>query len=348
MSRKTHLGSTKNTFYERSNMFGTRFTKVLILATALSLLLAPLALADSDVTGSFSIGNGDPSVTSVGLNNMDPQVPTSVTVDVTDVNTMGDVNKVEVTLYYSNSGSVDPTPPIVADTKVCAILTWERVASPEWSISAGSPTTWAVSEAASSAPSDSLTSGTWTFGFTPGKVATETAGSPKWFAYAKVTDSQSATGDGDSSGVLMSWRGEIDVTTASVTWTSVAPGSDFGANAQGSIGITYIANGAYDEKVSASGTWSTGSVTATLDEDGTCSGGNEFSLKANDEAVLATAAVFVKATGHSPYNPIDETGTLTGEAGDTVSANTLWLKLAAGFENGTYAGTITYIIENGS
>jgi len=327
-------------------MFGTRFTKVLILATALSLLLAPLALADTgSATGSFSIGNEAPSVTSVGLSAMDPQVETNVTVDVTDFNTMGDIDKVEVTLYYSNSGSVDPTPPTLADTQECAILTWERGASPEWSISAGSPTTWAINDTTSSAPSDSLTSGTWTFEFTPGKVATETTGSAKWFAYAEVTDSKSITDDGDSSGVLMSWRGEITVNTGSVTWSNVAPGSDFNAaaNEQTGISVNYIANGDYDEKVSASGSWADGGLTATLDEDGTFSGGNEFSLKANDEAVLGTA-VFVLTAG----NTIDDSGGLTTEAGDTVSANTLWLKLATSFKNGTYAGTITYIIENGS
>ena len=41
---------------------------------------------------------------------------------------------------------------------------------------------------------------------------------------------------------------------------------------------------------------------------------------------------------------IDNTGTQTVEAGNTVATNTLWMKLAAVFSEDTYNGNIVYII----
>ena len=108
------------------------------------------------------------------------------------------------------------------------------------------------------------------------------------------------------------------------------------------VTVNYISNGAYDEKVKSSATW-TGvpSGTATLSAD--AGAANEFALKADDSGTL-TSAVIVDATGVT----IDDTGALTEEAGGDVTTNTLWLKLNATFTKAVYSGTITYIIADDS
>jgi len=107
---------------------------------------------------------------------------------------------------------------------------------------------------------------------------------------------------------------------------------------------TYLANGAYDEQASASGSWIGSSNNATLEATGN-PGANQFSLKAYNADTLVSA-VLVNAS--PTYTTIDDTGTQTGESGDTVTTNTLWLKLGTTFVDDTYSGTIYYQIYDGS
>ena len=68
---------------------------------------------------------------------------------------------------------------------------------------------------------------------------------------------------------------------------------------------------------------------------------NQFSLKADDTATLGSAML----VNVSPsYTTIDNTGTLTGESGDNITTNTLWLKLGTPFAIATYSGTIYWQI----
>ncbi|GAH53177.1 unnamed protein product, partial [marine sediment metagenome] len=106
----------------------------------------------------------------------------------------------------------------------------------------------------------------------------------------------------------------------------------------------YIANGAYDKKVAASTPWTHGSSSATLNTDGS-PGANQFSLKADDAATIDNA---VLVTAHPTYISIDDSGTQTTEAGDTITTNTLWLKLGESFDDITYSGAIYYQIADGS
>jgi len=213
-------------------------------------------------------------------------------------------------------------------------------------------TTWSLD--ASTLPEDpggpsndfDLTTFTFVFTLTVGKVATETTGSDSWQIAAKATDNIPQTDfNYDADGAAMNWYGEITVPAATVDWGQLPGGIDFtDTGAQEAIGvtITYIANGAYDEKVSSSATWTGGTYTTTLDATGVVSSAQQFALKADDTATYASA-ILVDAAGVT----IDDTGTQTTEAGDAVTTNNLWIKLATSFNKDTYTGTITYILTNG-
>jgi hypothetical protein len=90
--------------------------------------------------------------------------------------------------------------------------------------------------------------------------------------------------------------------------------------------------------VKSDGSWSGSGVSITLDAAGS-PGVKEFSMKADDTAVLGSAVLV-----STSYVTIDS-GSQTGEAGNTESANTLWLKMgASGIPAVTYNGTIYYQI----
>jgi hypothetical protein len=196
-----------------------------------------------------------------------------------------------------------------------------------------------------------LTTGTWEFYFTVGKVATlGTGGSGEdgWDLFGEVKDEGTPVEGWDDRDLAMDWYGEITVNTGSVNWGSVSPGMDFAEgdpSEEASISVTYLSNGAYDEKVAAEAQWDDGgSNTADLDNAGS-PGQNEFSLKADDTGTL-TSAVLVDAV--STYTTIDDTGTQTDDDGEDVTTNSLWLKLGTPFVDATYSGTIYYQIAEGS
>ena len=143
----------------------------------------------------------------------------------------------------------------------------------------------------------------------------------------------------------MDWYGEITVNTGSVDWGSVPPGADFGpSTSQTGIEVIYIANGAYDENVAASGNWIGASANATLEETGNPAA-NQFSLRVYDSDVFGSSVLVEQSPS---YVNIDNSGLQTGESGDNVTANTLWLKLGTPFTIDTYNGTIYYQISEGS
>jgi len=266
---------------------------------------------------------------------MDPQVEYAVKVTVTDSDTLDDVNEVKVTIFYDSAGT-DPTAPGISDTQTCAIITWTKGSG--WAIDPSAGTTWVLVSASCKVPSDmGQTTGDWWAHFKPGKVATESGAADDWDIYAKATDAAAGSGELYARDYEMNWYGEITVNTASVDWGTVVLGSDFAANEQTGISVTYIANGAYNQQVKASSPWGTVPNQVTLNEAGN-PGAGEFSLKADDTATLA-AAVLVLSSGYTTF----DTGTQTGESGNTESSNTLWLKLGpSGIPAVTYSGTIYY------
>jgi hypothetical protein len=276
---------------------------------------------------------------------MTPQVEYYVQVHVTDANTLADLDTVKIWIYYDadgvfNSGDkVDP-----GNTSTGAVLTWTTPST--WSITpTGGGTTW--TQNTSTAPTLTGSSGDFKFNFQPGKVANASPGVAEWHIYAEAFDGTD-TATGNQTGREMNWYGEITVNTPNVNWGAVDAGMDFGddtASENGSISVKYLANGAYDEQVSANSSWTgTPSGTATLNISGSPSA-NEFSLKADDTGTLPSGSNGL-VTVNPTYLTIDNTGIQTGEAGDTVATNALWLKLGTPFTAATYSGTIYYQIVN--
>lgn len=343
---------------------------LLSIAAALMLLVAlvvPVAFADEDdtVPGSFAAANVAPTITSVeviaaggggpALTGMTPGTSYRAKIVANDANTVNDIDQVRVVIKF-DSGDSDPggDPGETGDTQTQACLKWVK-SGDVWSISptGGSPaTTWSLTAGSCVKPSDmTQTSGTWEFYFTVGKVATEGlggSGQNGWDLFGEVNDEGTPVEMWDDRDLAMDWYGEIAVSTTDVDWGSVSPGMDFAEgdpSEEADISITYLANGAYDEKVAASGSWTGApSGTATLSSGGS-PGTNEFSLKADDTGTL-TSAVLVDAS--PTYTTIDDTGTQTDDDGEDVTSNSLWLKLGTPFTDATYSGTIYYQIADGS
>jgi len=332
----------------------TKTLAVAVVVTAILLWMAVLVvLADPDVSGSFTASNSLPDVTALQLysdadctasvTNITPQVMYYAKVTASDANTLEDVDEVVFTLFYDIDGT-DPVAPTISDTQTCAIFTWDKDGGgSEWTVAAGVGTTWAVTTGDCVKPATMTdSSGDWVFAVTAGKVATESLTTDNWDMYAKATDASGSDTIYERDKEML-WYGEITANTAEAAFGDVAPGTGFADNVNeiGSVSVTYISNGDYDQKVKSAATWAGGTYTATFDAAGTCGSALEFSLNAFDADTFASR-VQVDTTGVS----IDATCTLTGEAGNIVTTNTLWLKVASVFSIDTYTGNITYIIEN--
>ena len=340
-------------------MTKTRLPVIIAAVMALLLVAAPMAYADTEggVGGAFKAKNKLPEVTGLVAPDMTPQAEwTTITVTVEDKNKLVDVQEVYVAVFF-DLGDTDPDPaPDVANTQTCAILTATRTGPGawDWTIApapAPGVSTWDINAVGCSAPADTLSSGTWTFSFKVGKVATEAPGADNWDAYAKAKDTVNyGTTDLFDRDKAMDWWGEIGTPSpASVDWDEVEPGTGFttdNVNVVGAISINYIANGDYDQKVKSSDNWSGGTQWAILDAIDNCANPNEFALKADDDDTIAGAPQ-LDTSGVS----IDATGTLTVEAGHDEVDNHLWLKLASIFSQSDaaenkYTGIITYAIVN--
>ncbi len=254
---------------------------------------------------------------------------------MTDNDTLADVNKVNVTVFYDSAGN-DPSAPGTANVQTCAILTWTRDGSPEWDI-APTSTTWELNAVGCSNGIDSLTTDNWVFSFKVGKVATQSPGSDDWDIYAKATDSIGQTGDNYLRDVEMNWYGEITVETSTVSWGIVGPGCSNETSPV--MNITYICNGNYAEQIKTSQNWTSASGNVTLNTTGN-PGAGEFSLKADDDDTVTDAVQVLSAS----YTTFD-TGTQTTEAGNAENNNHLWLSLgSSGITYDTYSGTLYFSI----
>ncbi len=331
-------------------MNAKRILVSVVVSLVLLLGLAPMAYAaEDDVTGSFTAANVVPDVTVLEIysdselesvaTNLTPQVMYYVKVTAGDPNTIDDIDEIDVALFYDASGNdISPSTPSAAAT---AWFKWDKDGGgSEWTVSAGSPTSWTITSGSSVKPSDmTASSDDWVFAITPGKVATESPGTGDWDMYAEASD-DALDDEMYNRDKEMLWYGEIS-TSATAAFGSVTPGTGFADNTNeaGSISVTYTSNGDYNQKVKSAASWAGSSFSATYDATGSTSSVQEFSLMAYDADTFGSA-VQVDTTGVS----IDATGTITGETGSTVSANTVWLKVADTFAVDTYSGSINYII----
>ena len=318
--------------------------KLATLATALvmlamlvfPLLPRPVQAQAPPTVDAVALYQSDESTLIAAGGSMDPQVEYAVKVTVTDADTLEDISEVKVTIFYDSAGN-DTAAPGSSDTQTCAIIIWTKAGG--WSIDPSASTTWTLESGNCKTPTMSETTGDWWVHFKPGKVATESGGTEDWDIYAEATDAASNSADLYARDYEMNWYGEITVNTASVDWGTVGLGSDFSANEQTGISVTYIANGSYNEQVKASSPWGSAPNQVTLDASGS-PGDGEFSLKADDSATLASA-VLVSSAGYTTF----DSGNQTSESGNVESANALWLKLGStGVPDVTYSGTIYYQI----
>jgi len=338
-------------------MKGLRKSLAVIVAAVLLLALVPaVALAGEDtLTGTFSV-NSPPSITSVTLWNisgpdevaaMTPQVEFDARVKVTDVDGLTDLDTIVVAIWYDSDGGV-PTSgefdAIVAGTgnaQTAIFITWTDGGT--FVLTEETDSSWDLGTGVVGT-ADSATA--FQFKFTVGKVATETAVG-LWQIAAKVTDdSTQSAWAADAEGATMAWYGEVTIGPGEVDFGSLTAGTAFAECTPQTVydtsGVNYIANGAYDEQVKATSSWDAATL-YTIDTDPGSMPADNFSLKADDTAVLGTA-VMVDTTGAT----IDDTGIQTTEDGGDVVINTLWIQLASSFTAGDYNGSIYYIIADGA
>ncbi len=342
---------------KRESRLESKTISSIVVSLTMLLIILPgivLSATESSSTGSFTINNVDPAITSVQLWStgtspaqaitMTPQVQYNVKVAINDLNTLDDLTTVKVTIYYDTDGSYDEGDrPDMGNTQTGAILTWTNSGS--WSIDPNASTTWSVISGSCSQPSLSGTTGTFEFHFKPGKVATETPGAAEWHIYAIATDNASATGDFAQDDREMNWYSEITNLTATADFGTVPLGCT--GSPSSAVSATYISNGAYDEQIKTDTPWvgQTSSGTISLYTSGTGPGQTQFALKADDDATVADAVQVLSAS----YTTIDNSGTQTGESGDTQTNNYLWLWLGStGIQNEEYQGTVYLKIADGS
>ena len=332
------------------------FTIALVLVLLATFVTPVSAATEGSVSGSFGI-SAPPTVSSVTLvaTSLTPQTSYTITAVVGDPDKISNLNTVVMKIWYDADGGAPAEGEFdaaTAATQICAVITWTHTSGTA-STTVLTPTTggstWAIGSYAVPTTLGHFdgTSFTFSFPITIGKVATETSGAGKWQVAVKVTDDTTQTDfDIDGEGATMNWYGEISVPTASVSWGGISRGVDFGGtNSQKALGVAvnYKANGAYDEKLKSSASWTGATYTATLDSGGVCDDNNEFSLKADDAAII-DAAVLLDSAGVT----LDDTGGQTAEAGDGVSNYNLWIKLASSFDSDNYNGTLTFIVANGT
>jgi hypothetical protein len=312
-----------------------------------------LAADNASIEGSFTLGSAAPVINSVTVTESDnttaatsltPQQEYVVKVNITDDNTLDDLNTVNVTLLYDTDND-DEIGDIPGDNVTHAATIHLTVGgSPTWTITPAS-TTWEVVTSGCSQPTLTGITDTFWFRFKIGKIATEAT---DWDIYVAVAD-DSANNDThyEADNLDMNWYGEVSVTGGTLAWGEVSAGDDFGdgINEVTGIQVNYIANGAYDEEVATLDTAWGGSSTLVASE--TLSS-NEFAIRVDDQAAYASGTCPLVDLYSTGWATIDDTGVQTVEAGDTVATNTFWLKLGSPFIDDTYSGTIYVKIADGS
>lgn len=258
------------------------------------------------------------------------------------------LQQVQVILFYVSDNS-SPAAPTGGDTQTCAILRCSVGTPPTWPYDFGSPpsptTTWQLVTDNCSQPADLTTTwGYWKFAFIPGKVAHESLSPAHWDIRGAATNKATPpqTGEVYTIGKGMNWYGEITTPNLpSISWSPVPLGLKFSdAPNPKSLSITYIANGNYYENI-RSENWTNGSETVLLDTTGNQPAlPGRFALKAN---AVSDNSTWLTVTGG--YGHMGSSGTITSEAGNPVTTNTLWLSLSdAGILPIPYGGNIYYQI----
>ncbi len=320
----------------------------MVFAMLSAMLVPGVASAGTDGAVSTTLsGNDTPDLVVAADVTMTPQSETTINVTVTDADDFADIASVVLKLYWD----ADTTAAIQSEFGELAVNA-ETVAGITWTSAGGfvldeeTDSTWAIGVTTEcSTPAADDLSNPFIFVIKPSKVATEAAntGTACWQISALVTDDQSTTGYGsDASRVAMNWYGDITVNTANANFGILVPGTDFFTATVGSISMKYVSNSDYDEQVKVATDAFTG-VTVDVVDPWACSGSNEIAFKADDDDTSA-GAVGVTAGGAT----IDDLDDITEESGDTVTINSLWLKIGSTWTAyGEKTGNIYFVIANG-
>jgi hypothetical protein len=340
-------------------MLKTKLSIAIVLVAILSLLLVPAAYA-APTTGSFTASAVKPVVDSIavfsdsGLSipvnmsaGMTPTTEYYAKLTVTCNNKLSYLDTVTATIYYDSAGTHGP-PSGGGDTQTLAVFTWHSSGT-TWTKDSGTPSTWTIETADCVAPALTGKQGDWIFAFKPGKVAHQSITGTDWDAEGKATSKKPETSDPKYyTAMAMNFFSEVSI-TGSVAWNPATLGMKYldAPNSQVVTKVNYLANGNYDENIKSSATWTGTTMDVTLDESDPAgnppAADGQFALKADDTATLASAVIVKNSTATA----IDNTGTITGESGDDVATNNLWLSLsAAGIAPETYTGQIFYEIAN--
>jgi len=326
----------------------TRRFLALLLIAAMLIAMIPIGVAvfpsgilaadNGTVTCNFTTSNGAPTVNSITLSSstMNPGTAYDITVNVTDNGTVDDIDWITVYLYWDSDGTYnDPTTP-AANNNSCAVLQWTKAGG--FVLNSGhSGSTWILS---GTAPTMTLSTANWVFHVTVSLVAEQSnIDSSKWFIHADANDGTNPTVDNYNADINeVTWYGQIGSVTTDAVWSSAMNlGSDNVQSPQ--FTATYTSNGAFNQQVMASGTW-TGPVSLTLNTSG-APGNAQLSLIAD---VDGTAAGGTQVT--TSYQTMD-TGTMTAETGDVEGNLYLWMSLGdTGIPSGAYSGSVFLKISN--
>ena len=312
---------------------------VMIIAIGTAVLPA-MADTEGSSTGSFNLGNAAPSVISITLNTgngvaMTPQVESWIQMDISDANTLNDINEVQVIIKTNTTATSDPDS--VTDK---ATFRWTPAGGDKgtWSLVGPTGSTWSIDNTASMGPPKAnrgATVGTWHLLFLPGKVARE---SNAWDIYVEVTDKGGLTGDNISWGRTMNWYGEISAVDTSYSFGDIGLGEtnkNISTPSDHNIDVKTISNGNY-KLSSKSGNWSKGSDWAVLDWDGTLDAGH-FALKVDGSGDVSTSNYV--STSSEPITDYNNVNAPTAEDGD-IKEIYQWISVAdSGLLPGTYSGT---------
>jgi hypothetical protein len=307
-----------------------------IFSAVMAVLISSVPIMADDVQASFTLQTqATVNVTHTDANGMDPFTEEQVVTVNVDMGTgvlLSSLDTVILKAYLDSDASTNLAEYNTksANTQTCAVVTWTSGGS--FVLDAGAGTSWALGTC--NAPALTTQSGDFIFRFTPGKVATETSsGAPLWQMTATATDSGLVGFDADEGGAEMNLYTQVNAPD-SITWGAVTAGlafadSDPSREALGSTNV--ISNGNYSLRInSGASTWGNGS---TLSTDGTPAA-NEFGLKADDDNTVA-GAIDVSTSPQPVY-----TGTITGEAGASITTVNIWLAINATFPSGNFSGVI--------
>ncbi len=344
----------------------------LLLTLLLVVAVATPVMADGLVTGSVTASNAAPTITSVTLqatggdggsiNSMTPLTEYWVEIVAADNNTIDDIERIDIYIFYDSNGAQDGIGDEIFDCDENAVFKWVKSGG-TWSMEVGdvTSTTWVLGTTnVSVTPGDmEVTEGEWNLSFVPGKLAVEAAASggavAEWDIYVKVTDGTAATAENTEKTKAMTAYSQIAMDPATIDFGTLALGATAAITtpADHTVSTNIIANDAHAVGVMSAGTWVIGEEDSiTLDTSGTPDAAGEFGLIIDDNATdgiptedQAVTDSNVTIAGHAADDRT-ETADNTNEVTTDVD---LYMSLElynSGIDIGEYSGTITFSVTN--